>query len=339
MPIPKYFLRTIRNRLIYALITIFLASTITFIMIRSMPGDVVYTLAASLAEELRIPFEEAYKIAYHSYYGIDIEKPLWRQYLEYVAGLLQGNLGRSIYFKLPVNRVIAKFLGWTLFVLSLGITISFALGVLLGLIAGFRRGGMLDAVLSTTSTVLTAIPGYILALALYMAFAVRLKLFPLRGAYSPELTPAPTLQFVIDVLWHAALPIMTYVLLTFAGWALLIRSNVGKILEEDFLKYAEARGLSRMRIVTAYIGRNSILPLVPILAIRLGHMIGGSTLIETIFGYPGMGFYLTFAMGNRDYGLIQGIFFIMTVATILGVLIVELVMPLIDPRLRREVVA
>jgi len=332
------FAKILGRRLAYALVTIMIASTVTFVAIRSMPGDVLYTLAVSLAEELRIPIEEARKIVYYIYYGIDVEKPVYVQYFEYVLGLLRGNLGYSTYFKRPVTYVVARALGWTVFTLSIGISTSFAIGVLAGMVAGFKRGSKLDSALTTSFTMVSAIPGYAIALFLYIILSARLGLLPARGAYSPDIEPVLNLRFIADVLYHAALPILTYVVVTFSGWSLLIRSNVAKILEEDFLKYAEARGISRRRIVTTYVGRNSILPLVPLLALRIGGMVGGSTLIESIFAYPGMGYYLSIAMGIRDYGLLQGIFFMMTVATIVGVIVVEMVTPFIDPRVRREVV-
>ena len=329
--------RILHRRLDYALVTIMVSSTVTFVAIRSMPGDVLYSLAVSLAEELRIPIEEARRIVFHIYYGIDVEKPLHVQYFEYVLGLLRGNLGYSTYFKRPVTYVVARALGWTVFTLSLGISIAFVVGVLSGMVAGFKRGSKLDLLMSTSFTVISSIPGYAIALFLYVILSARLGLLPARGAYSPDVEPGLSLRFVANVLYHAALPVITYVVITFSGWALLIRSNVAKILEEDFLKYAEARGISRRRIITAYIGRNSILPLVPLLALRIGGMVGGSTLIESIFAYPGMGYYLSVAMSIRDYGLLQGIFFMMTVATIIGVIVVDMVTPLIDPRIRREV--
>lgn len=332
-------LKLLSKRLLYAFITIMIAASVTFVAIRSMPGDIIYALASSLAEELRIPLEEARKIVYHMYYGIDIEKPLYVQYIEYVLGLLQGNLGYSTYFKRPVTYVVARALGWTVFTLSIGIALSFALGVLLGMIAGFKRGGKIDSFISMISSIISAIPGYAIALVFYIILSARLGLLPAGGAYSAYVTPGFNLSFIIDVFYHAALPIITYVFITFSSWTLLIRSNVAKILEEDFLKYAEARGISRRRIVTSYIGRNSILPLIPLLALRIGGMIGGSTLIETIFAYPGMGYYLSIALSIRDYGLLQGIFFMMILTTIIGMIIVEVITPFIDPRIRREVVA
>lgn len=333
------FIKLLSKRLVYAAITIMVAASVTFIAIRSMPGDVLYTLAASLAEELRIPIEEAKKIVFYVYYGIDVNEPIHAQYLKYIIGLLQGNLGYSTYFKRPVTYVVARALGWTAFTLSIGISLSFVIGILLGMLAGFKRGAKFDAAISLSSTVLSAVPGYVIALLLYIVLSARLGLLPARGAYSPRVEPGLNLPFIADVFYHAALPVLTYVVVTFSGWTLLIRSNVAKILEEDFLKYAEARGISRRRIVTSYIGRNSILPIVPLLAIRVGSMIGGSTLIETIFAYPGMGYYLSLALSIRDYGLLQGIYFMMIVTTIVAVIVVEIVTPLIDPRVRREVTA
>mgnify|MGYP001626352968 CR=1 FL=1 len=335
--IKNIFLRTVIIRILYALITIMISATITFFLIRNMPGDIIYALASQLAEELRIPIDEARKIVMQLYYGIDINKPQWLQYLEYIENLFRGNLGYSTYFKRPVTQVIGRFLGWTVFTLSIGISLAFAIGILIGMVAGFRRGTKLDSLITATSSILTSIPGYIIALLLYLFLSARLGLFPAQGAFSPNVEPGFNLPFIADVFYHAALPIITYVLMTFSGWALLIRSNVAKILEEDFLKYAEARGLTKMRITTSYIGKNSILPLVPLLAIRIGGMVGGSALIESIFAYPGMGYYLSLALSIRDYGLLQGIFFIMTLLTIAGVLIVEIITPLLDPRIRKEV--
>jgi peptide/nickel transport system permease protein len=137
-------------------------------------------------------------------------------------------------------------------------------------------------------------------------------------------------------LHHAALPIMAFTLESLGGWALAMKGNAISVLGEDYIMSARARGLPERRIVLAYAARNAILPLVAVLAISFGAMFGGSVLVETVFSYPGIGFFFTQAIGLRDYGMIQGLFLMTMVATVFANLLADLLYAKLDPRVRLE---
>ncbi len=324
------------KRIIYAFFTIFLSASITFFLIYNIPGSVVDIIAAQLAEEMGVPFEEAKEIALTYYVGYDPNKPLLERYVEYILNLLTGNLGRSTIFRVPVTEVIVKALPWTLFVLSTALLTSFAIGVLLGLIIAWRRRTILGPIVTAYASFTDAMPDFVTAMILYIVLAVRLKLFPMKGAYSESLTPGLYPDFILSVLYHATLPILAYVVEHVGFWALLMKGSAASVLEEDFVKAAVARGLPERRILTAYVGRVAILPVAVMLAIQLGAMLGGSTIIETVFNYPGIGYFFAYATQNLDYGLMQGLFFVIIVGIVVANLVIDIIYPLIDPRVRRE---
>jgi peptide/nickel transport system permease protein len=242
----------------------------------------------------------------------------------------------------PVSAIIKAVLPWTLFSVGVGLMISFICGVLLGTVIAYRRESALDPVVSALSSLLSAIPSYLLAILIIVFLGVQLKingkaLVPiaqLRGAYAPGTVPSFTWAFLLDVLAHAALPIVTYVLSTVGGWTLAMKSNTINTLGEDYVTVARARGLSDRRITTAYVGRNALLPLVSQLAVSIGFAIGGSTLIETYFVYPGIGNRLGAAVTNRDYPVMQGVFLMITFVVIFSNLLADMLYSFLDPRIR-----
>ena len=200
----------------------------------------------------------------------------------------------------------------------------------------YRRGTAFDSIMTGIATVCNATPNYILALFLlfYLAFAT--GWFPTHGAYDIDIEPGFTLEFISNALWHATLPIMAYVITQFGGWALSMRGSTISVLGEDYVVAAEARGLPKRRIMLSYVGRNAMLPLFTAFAIRLGYIFGGSTLIETIFSYPGVGWYLYTSINRRDYVLMQAFFLIITVAVILSNLFADILYGKLDPRIKME---
>ena len=156
----------------------------------------------------------------------------------------------------------------------------------------------------------------------------------MRGAYSPGMKPGFTLAFIKDIFFHAALPILTYVLTTVGGWMLAMKSSTISTLGEDYVTVAEARGLPERRIITSYVGRNASLPLITQLAISIGFVVGGSTLIEFIFVYQGIGQLLLSSINARDYPVMQGVFLIITIAVILANFLADFVYGWLDPRIR-----
>ena len=329
-------MRWIVKRLLKAIFTIYIAMTITFFLIRAMPCN---PIDRAIQEYLRqgIPEYEARIMAASIYATFDISQPVHVQYIKYITSLLRGDLGRSIYWlNVPVTSIIGPAIAWTVFSLSISLTLSFLIGIVLGMAMAYKRGTAFDSIMTGIATVCNATPNYILALFLlfYLAFAT--GWFPTHGAYDIDIEPGFTLEFISNALWHATLPIMAYVITQFGGWALSMRGSTLSVLGEDYVVAAEARGLPKRRIMLSYVGRNALLPLFTAFAIRLGYIFGGSTLIETIFSYPGVGWYLYTSINRRDYVLMQAFFLIITVAVILSNLLADILYGKLDPRIKME---
>lgn len=265
-------------------------------------------------------------------------RPLPAQYLTYMGQLARADFGLSYSSRgVPVIRIISALLPWTLFTVGTGLLLSFALGMVLGSLAGYWRGGTLDTVLSAFAAFTLGVPQTILGTLLLVYGGVRWQLFDIakqRGALSPFVEPRPSVAFFVDVLGHAWLPILAYVVMSFGYWFLLTKNATMTVLEEDFVAQGRARGLADERLALAYVGRNAILPVTAFGAIALGNALGGSVIFEQIFVYRGIGFQMTEAINRRDFPVMQGIFFLLASAVILSNLVADLLYPWLDPRLR-----
>lgn len=323
------------RRLTLVVLTVFFAMTVTFVVIRLMPGNPVETLAMDMMRNQGIDYKEAYTRA-KAMLNYDPDIPISQQYRMYISGLLRGNLGESMAYRQPVVSVIAGALPWTLLVLSISLFVSFLIGVLVGMFIAWKRTTILDPVVSVYASIFGSIPNYIIALILIIIFAVNLRWFPGRGPYDSAAIPGFNWRFISSVLRHAVLPVSAYVITDVGGWALAMKGNAVSVLGEDYITAARARGLSDRRIITTYVGRNALLPLVTNLAISFGMMFGGSPLIENIFVYPGVGYFLNQAVGRRDFTLMQGMFFMITLAVVLANLVAEMLYAVLDPRIRQE---
>ena len=191
---------------------------------------------------------------------------------------------------------------------------------------------------STFGSVLSSIPNYIIALVLVVILGTQLRLLPIaqmRGATSPDVPAGFSIAFVVDILFHAALPVSVYFLATVGHWILSMKSATLATLEEDFVNAARARGLSDGRITTAYVGRNAVLPLVSQLAIQAGYVVGGAFFIESILVYPGIGLRLFKSIDQRDYTVMQGIVLLLTVSVVVANIVADLLYAKLDPRIGR----
>ncbi|MGY4706297.1 ABC transporter permease [Candidatus Bipolaricaulota sp. J31] len=325
----------IAKRALLAVLTIVVVSIVTFLVIQNVPGDPLYEWAMDMVQTSGLDFETAYKIAAQMY-GYDPNQPLLHRLAIYLKRLLQGNLGYSMIYRASVNEIIAKALPWTAFVVSTALLLSFTIGAALGTAIAWKRRSLLDPIVTGYASLTAATPDYVTAMLLLLFFAIRLKWFPSRGAYDIGLTPGFNLEFIANVLYHAALPILAYTIEGIGGWALAMKGSAISVLGEDYIMAAKARGLKDRRIVTAYLARNSILPLVTTLAISFGGMFGGSILIETIFNYPGMGWFFSQALMRKDYGMLQGLFLLTITATILANFLADILYAKLDPRVRLE---
>lgn len=327
----------ILQRILKALLTILIVATLTFAIVRLLPGNPIDIFIAEQMSLYNMSFREASDQA-AALLNADLDAPLYTQYFDYLGSLLRGDLGMSYRSKgTSVAAIIRQFLPWTLFSVGTALLLSFTLGIGLGMLMAYRRETWLDYVLSTFASLVSSIPNYLLAIMIIVIFGVQWKVFnytKMRGSISPGMQPGFTPEFLGDILFHAALPIAVYVLTTIGTWMLSMKSSTVATLEEDYVTVARARGLGDGRIMTSYVGRNAALPLFTQLAIGIGSVVGGSVLIESIFVYQGIGQQLLKALTQRDYPVMQGIFLIITISVVAANLLADLLYGWLDPRIR-----
>lgn len=328
-------MKYILNKLLQVFIMTFLALTVVFFIVQSMPGDPAFGLAVSIAQTRNMSLDKALEIA-HNIIGYNPKEPLIWKYLKFIRNIFVGNFGYSTYFKTSVNEIIGKALPWTLFVISLATFIGFFGGVTLGAYSAQKRGTLIDTLISTIFSIIQAIPAFVLAVFILFVGAVRLRLLPLGGAYPIDITPGFYPEFLLTIFYHALGPLLATSIPQMVSWGLSMRGNCSNVIEEDFVRFAKIRGLSDTVIAKKYVRKNAILPLVASLAIGIGYMLGGHTLVEVIFNYPGIGYYFGQAISARDFGLLTGLFSLIVVGVILATFIAEILYSIIDPRVKLQ---
>lgn len=311
------------------------AVTVNFIVPRLAPGDpTAAVLEQLLSRGQQVEGAADIVAAYRARFGLD--DPLIVQYIRYVTNTLRLDLGTSIsYFPQSVTSQILNALPWTIGLLAVSTFIAFALGSLVGALLAWPGSPRFVRSFAPFLMVLSAIPYYLLALIVLYALAIWTGWFPLGGAYSgsaPNFSPAG----ILDLIYHAFLPGLSIVLAGVGFWALGMRGAMVGVLGEDYLTLAEGKGLSPRRIFFGYAMRNALLPQVTSLAIALGTAASGAVLVEVAFNYPGIGYLLYNALKSSDYFLIQGVAFFLVLTVALSVLVLDLIYPLLDPRIRRQ---
>ena len=326
------------RRVLLMLGLIWAVLTVTFFMIRLVPGNPVkLQLLNDIAQGMN------YAQALHEVeilFDVNLKQPLFVQYLGYLGGLLHGDLGKSVMFpQTPIAGLIAQTLPWTLFTVTSSIIVSFVIGVVLGTAAAYRRDGWLDKLITPSSSVLNGIPNYLVGTIVLFVFAVVLRWFPTQGAYNPAVPVGFTPAFIGSALYHGVLPIASYVISSWALWYLLMKSNTVSVLGADFINGARAHGVPERRIMLGYVAPNAMLPLVTGVVLQLAYHFSGSVLVETIFDYPGIGYLFTQAALNSDYSLLQALFGVLAVIIIVANFIADILYTKLDPRIHLEDIA
>ncbi|MBI5032220.1 MAG: ABC transporter permease [Chloroflexi bacterium] len=324
------------RRIVKALFTIWVVTSITFFVVRAMPGSAVDILIQDLTAAGYSPDDAKNQAA--SLMSINLDAPAHEQYLEYVGNVLQGDLGKSFKSRgLNVSDIIAGVLPWTIFSVGLSLVITFTLGIALGAVMAYARDTWIDHLLSNLAAILDAISPYIIGLLAILFLSVLWKIVPImetRGAMSPGMQPEFSFEFFADIFSHVKVLAFVYVLSSIGSWMLIMKSNTITTLGEDYVTVARARGLPDLRILSAYVGRNATLPLFTRLAITIGFAVSGSVLLESLFTYRGIGYQLWQAISGRDYPVMQGIFIVVTAAVVFANLIADLLYGWLDPRIR-----
>lgn len=322
--------RYLLSRLGFYALAAWVSLTINFLLPRLMPGDPASTIFARFKGQLQPEAMASLREAFGFTDG-----PIWQQYFTYLGHVAQGDLGVSVaYFPAPVSSVIATGLLWTVLLAGVSVLISFSLGTFLGVVAAWRREGVLDSALPPALAFLGAFPYFWLAMLALYVFGFALEWFPVRHAYGDDLQPGFTAEFIYDVVVHAFLPAGSIVLVTLGGWMLSMRNNMISVLGEDYITMARAKGLTSRRVMLSYAARNALLPNITGFGMALGFVLGGSLLTEIVFSYPGQGYLLIQAVRNQDYPLMQGLFLIITMAVLGANMLVDIVYLWLDPRTR-----
>lgn len=327
-----YFFR----RLLIFFLTIWIAATLIWLIPRLAPGDPITAMVGRMIRQAGYVENSAVIIeGWRERFGLN--DPLPVQYIRYLGNLIRMDLGYSLaYFPTTVGEIVGRALPWTAGLLLIAVTITFLLGNFLGALLAWRNTPKLAKYLIPVGMIFTSIPSILAAIFLIYIFAFILDWFPLTGAYRAGLTPTLSIEFIANVIHHGTLPALSIVLVTFGYWALGMRGMMITVEGEDYMHLARAKGLNPVYILYRYMVRNAILPQVTAFAITLGTLVSGQVLVEYIFAYQGMGSVIFGAIRNQDFPVIQGTSFILIVMTALAVLIIDLVYPLIDPRISYE---
>jgi peptide/nickel transport system permease protein len=331
MPPLSYVIR----RTVQLILVIFIAVTINFFLPRLLPGNPVQiALQGKIVTSSGTYTVNPQVIAkqYMGEYGLN--KPVLTQYLTYWQQLLHGNLGVSLVdYPRPVTSMIKAALPWTLGLLAISVVVSFILGSLLGGLLAWPRTPKSFRLLAPGLITVSVIPYYLLAVILIFLFSTQWQLLPGAQGYDPTRVLGFNVGTGLDILRHGILPALSIVLGSMGFWALAMRGMMVSVLGDDYITFAEAKGLSPRRVFLRYGMRNAMLPQITALAVALGVILSGAVLVEVIFNYPGLGYLLYNAIEGKDYFVIQGIVLMLIISLALALYVVDLIYPLLDPRI------
>ena len=322
------------RRIVMWLITVWAGATTIFIIPRMSPGDPIAAMIgrmSALGGSVGNP-EELIK-AWHIRLGLD--GPWYVQYANFLKSCVTFDFGYSFTtFPTRVDELILPALPWTIVLLTTTLIITFVIGNIVGALMGWRKTPVTLRNTLPFALIFSSIPPFIFGLLLLWIFASTLHWLPQGGGYDGVHTvPGLNLAFLSSAFQHSILPASAIVLTSMGGWALGMRGMMITTDGEDYMLLAQAKGLRTPYIFVRYALRNAVLPQLTGLALAIGLLVGGSTLVETFFAYPGVGKLLNYAILTSDTSLIQGIVFILIVATATTVLIIDVLYPLIDPRI------
>ena len=313
----------------YALVVLITLS-LNFAIPRLAPGSPIDYLVPSEQVSTITPEQRERILA-----QFELERPLAEQYWSYLAGIARGDLGVSTQQGRPVVDMLLERLPWTLVLVGGAIALSLIVGAGAGFLAAARRGGRMEVGGLAFFMFLDSMPPFWIGMLLLVLFSGYLNLLPVFGAL-PLTNAAGGFGLTLDVAERLVLPLLTLTLVR-AGWLFLVaRSSLAGELSEDYILMAEAKGLPRRRVVLRHGVRNALLPLVTAVAVEAGTLVGGATVVETVFSYPGLGRLIYESVLSRDYTVLQGAFLLLAVGVIAANLLADLLYPLIDPRVRTE---
>jgi peptide/nickel transport system permease protein len=310
------------RRVAQSLITIFIAATLTFVILRLQPGDPT-TL---FADPFMTPEVRQDLLA-----DFGLDKPTYVQYGKYLLQLLQGNLGVSTTQRAPVTDVIMDALPWTLLLAGSSLLITIVLAIPLGLLSVWKRGRGFDLAIRASTVTLGALFVPWVALVAMNFFGRGLNWFPIGGAQNPE--AGAGFAALVDILKHLALPAFVLAITNLGPYILFLRTSMVEVMQEDYIRTARAKGVVERKVILQHGFRNALIPFVTVVGLRLGFLVSGAVLAETVFAYPGVGRLIFRSVQQHDYPVLQGAFLMLATTVVLFNFLTDLVYGLLDPRI------
>ena len=303
-------------------LTFLAAVTVTFLIVRLMPGD---PTTAFISDSMTPQDVQALNTL------LGLDKSLFEQYVLYLRNLANFELGQSFFYKEAVSAIIAPRLGWTLLLIGTSLFITLLIGIPLGVYTARHKGKWLDQTVSTMIVLGISIFIPLLAFVLVYVFSLELGLTPVGGALTPGIDES---ERTADVIRHMILPTVTLVVVNLAQIVLFTRSSMLDVLKEDYIRTARAKGVNDRGVTWGHALRNAMIPTVTVTGLLLGKMVGGAVLTETVFSWPGLGSMIYEAVQKQDFPLLQGAFIVLAFSVILMTLVTDLVVAWLDPRIK-----
>lgn len=326
-------MRFIIRRLAFYVVAFWSAITINFALPRLMPGNPMQGVLQMIPQNIIQSNPDIIKTLAQSLGGGG--EPWWRAYPHYLLNMATFHFGTSTSFRVPVNDVIRSALPWTIFLVGIGVILSFIIGTTLGVFAAWRRGKFIDTIFTPGLMVFQAFPPFFLALLLVYFLGLKGGWFPTQHAYGNNANVhGANWPFLSDVISHAELPILAIVLTGTGGWLVGMRNVMINTVAEDYITMAQAKGLTDRRVMWRYAARNAVMPPLTSFATVIGLALGGQILIELVFSYPGVGFIIQRAATGHDYPLLQALLLVFVLAVLISNLIMDFIYVLLDPRVR-----
>ena len=320
-------MKHIMKKIITGFLCLFFIVTINFFLPRLLPGDPVLMLTGMDEDAISEAKYESYKEK------LGVDRPIGEQFVDYIKGLMKGDLGYSYHFNDDVSNIILRRIPNTLQIAIPTVILSSIIALIWGSIAGYRENKLLDNISTTIAIIVNAIPGFVLAMLMVTVFAFKLRIFPLGGLNSINI-PEGILSAFLDRVRHLILPVLTLTIASVPGKYILVRNTVSAAKKDKYVMYAKARGISEIRVIFAHILKNICGPFITIVGLQIGFIISGSMICETIFSIKGMGSLIYQATASRDYPTMQGCLFVTALAVVIATIITDIICISIDPRVR-----
>jgi len=314
------------RRVAPAIITLFAVILLNFLLFHAMPGNPF----ALLLRDPRMPPEMREKMAHA--YGLDA--PLYVQFFYYIQNIFSGNFGISLVYKVPVTVLVSERLVNTLILVTPATILSIVIGTVIGTLAGWKRGGKFESGALLSSLFVYSLPAFWLGMVFIMFFAVMMGWFPTSGIRSYGVGNEGLLPYLSDLGAHLVLPTIVLTLVLLGQYAIIMRSSVVDVLAQDYILTAKAKGFGETKIIRDHVFKNALLPLVTLIGLNIGLIVGGAIQTETVFSYPGIGRLIYESIATRDYTVLEGAFLAISVSVIVANLITDLFYAYLDPRVR-----